>query len=220
MRITYYFKVLFFVGLTLAFLSCFVEWYSIKIFLPSGEIVVWWRYHLLSEWTTPLTGVYNEFNRIDMVIYPLSLNSVLLVLIIFSGYIALFSNIEKTKPEKNKNFYAYGIMVLPFLLIYYIWVFPWHLGGFYYNVSFTDPLSGNKFVNTVGSGFFLQICSFPMIFAYSFFYFLTALRYEKKNTVPDAIENESIQNTYVDLDLDRLIEEEEVEIYNKNLGKK
>lgn len=216
MRIIDLFRYLFFVGLILLLFSCFLDWYSIKMITSSGETVMLWKYNLFSGWTTPLSDSFNDYYRPNLPLFPLAINIMLIGLIIFSAYIVLFNNIESITPQDNKMFYAYGIMALPILIIYYIWIFPWDLGDLYYPTIIVNDLdTGLVSEYTIGLGNILAIFSFPLIFAYTLFYFITVLKFERKDNSPDNIVYKIIHNTRKELDLDKLIAEEGVKnIYN------
>lgn len=227
MRIIDLFKNLFFIGLILLFLSCFFEWYSFQMITSSGETVVKWSYHLFSGWTTPFSDSFNDNYRPTLTLFPLTINIILVGLIFFSTYIVFLNNVENITPEDNKMIYGYGIMALPILLIYYIWIFPWYLEDLYYPTMVTNDL-GTGFISkyTIGLGNILAIFSFPLIFAYSLFYFLTVLKFERKDNSPDNVVHKLLQNTQEELDLDGLIAEEEVrkisndKTRNRTLGRK
>ncbi|MFX1364512.1 MAG: hypothetical protein ACFFCE_19480 [Promethearchaeota archaeon] len=221
MHIDKLFKNLFFLGLILLFLSCFVEWYSFKIITSNGEIIVNWNYDLFYGWTSPLSDSFNGLYYPGEPVFPLIINIILVLLIFFSGYIVFFNNLEKITPQTNKMLFGYGIMALPILLIYYIWIFPWDLKDLYYPMMIVNNLeTGLTSVYTIGLGNILAIISFPLIFAYSFFYFLTSYKFEKKETTPDSIVQTIINNSQNELDLDRLIAEEQVKkMKNTNQSK-
>jgi len=220
MRIIDLFKNLFFVGLILLFISCFFEWYSFQMISSSGETVVKWSYHLFFGWTTPLSDSFNDSYRPNLPLFPLTINIIFIGLIIFSAYIVFFNNIENITPQDNKVFYGYGIMALPILLIYYIWIFPWYLEDLYYPTMMINDLgTGFLSVYTIELGSILAILSFPLIFAYAFFYFVTVLKFERKDNSPDNIVHELLRNTQEELDLDKLIAEEVVKHLNNNKAK-
>ncbi|NVM34503.1 MAG: hypothetical protein HWN81_02835 [Candidatus Lokiarchaeota archaeon] len=211
MQIDKFFKNLCYVGLMLLFLSCFLEWYSVKIITSSGEMVVKWNYNLFSGWTSPLSDSFNELNRPTVLLFPLIINVILVVLIFFSGYIVAFTNLEKITPQTNKMLYGYGIMALPMLLVYYFWIFPWDLKDLYYpTMMVTNMETGLNTIYTIGLGNILAIISFPLIFAYSSFYFVTTYKFEKKENTSETIVQELIHNSQEQLDLDRLIAKEEL----------
>ena len=220
MHIDRYFKSLCYIGLMVLFLSCFLEWYSFRIITSSGEMVVKWKYNLFFGWTTPLSDPFNDHYRPSVPIFPLTINIILVVLIFFSGYIVAFNNLEEITPKTNKMFYGYGIMALPMLLIYYIWIFPWELKDLYYpTMTVTNLETGLTTMYTIELGNILAICSFPMIFAYSFFYFFTSIKFEKKDTTPDSHVQALIDNSQEKLNLDRLIAKVEVKHNIRNKKK-
>lgn len=218
MRINNLFKNLFFVGLILLLFSCFLDWYSFQMINSNGETIVRWNYHLLFGWTTSFSDSFNNNFRPDLPLFPLTINIVLIGLIVFSAYIVLFNNVENITPKDNKMFYGYGIMALPILVIYYLWMFPWYLEDLYYPSMVVNDLgTGVISVYTIELGNILAIFSFPMIFAYSLFYFVTILKFERKDNSPDNIVHELLHDSQEELDLDKLIAKEEVK---KNLMEK
>lgn len=181
----------------------------------SGELVAKWNYALFSGWTSPLSDSINNSFRPNVSLFPLTINIILVVLIFFSGYIVFFNSLEKITPQSNKLLYGYGIIALPILLIYYILIFPWELEGLYYPVIMIKNYeTGLNYLYTIELGNILAIISFPLIFSYSFFYFMTSLRFEQKDTPPESFIHALIRNSQEEFDLDRLIAEEQVKYIN------
>ncbi len=221
MRIIDVFKNLFFVGLMVLFFSCFFDWYSFSMINSNGEMIMKWSYHLFFGWATPFSNssVNNEYQP-ESSLFPISINVVLIGLIIFSVYIVVFKNIENITSEKNKIVYGYGIMALCILILYYISSFPWYLGELYYPAINIDDLeSGSTFIYTIELGYILQVLAFPMIFAYTLYYLMTAIKFEKEESAPEKIVHDLVLNVQEELDFDKLIAKEELKFITHNKSK-
>ncbi|MFW9987737.1 MAG: hypothetical protein ACFFC3_03700 [Candidatus Odinarchaeota archaeon] len=218
MAVDSFFKKLYFIGISLLTLSCFLDWYSLRITDLRGEVVAEWNYNFFFGWKSPLSDspfyeAFNELYRPTFSLLPCSISILLVVLIIISSYIIAFNTLEKITPRTNKRVYGYGVIALPMLLIYLIWSFPWMLEDLYYpNMKITDSELGLVTVYTIGLGNILVIISFPFIFAYSFFYFMTIFRFEKKESTHQTKVQSLIENSQQDLDLDTLIATEKLKI--------
>ncbi len=210
------FRIIVLGGLIILFLSVFFNWYSFQVKSINNELLVSWNYQLISEWTTPISGTssLNEALRPNNLGIPFVINFLYLIMIIFSGYVVLFKNLEQADSLSNYNFNRYILGFLLLLNIFYIifypvmYLFPEKL--YFPFLEIVDYNAKIKYTFAIGPGYLMQLIVFPFICPYIIFYFRTITIFEhERKSVKKSIDKviESVQEP---LDIDRLIAQEEL----------
>jgi len=210
------FKMIFLIGLTLLFVSLFVDWYSFYAVNSEGQIVISWSYHLFSEWRTIFApdAVYNEFYHPENASLPVYIHIIFTMLILIAAYSVLFKDVENTTELHKLRRYGYLEICLLLLNLFYLVIFPvmYLLPNelYYPFVMYTNNELELLFVYNIGMGYVLQSIGFTLTFAYSIFYYQTVMKFERERTSPQKMIESFIQTVKEPLDLDKFIAEEQV----------
>lgn len=216
------FRVLYLVGLIFLLLSFFLDWYSFQIFDSNKNILVSWNYNVLFEWSTPLSDDFalNRASRPENISVPWVINLIAIISIIVSGYIVLFKNVEQTESTKYLIHFTYVNAFLLLLVLFFLLVFPLLYllpRALYFPLIYLEDLeTGFNYFYSIGFGYLSHIIAFLLIFPYNIFYFRTANQFEKENNTPEMLVKKLIKRTEENLDLDKLIAQEEIKSKFKN----
>ena len=159
--------------------SIFFNWYSFQVQSINNELLVLWNYHILTEWTTPISGnsSINDALRPNNLAIPFAINILFLVIIILSGYVMLFKNLEQADSLSGYNFYRYILGFLLLLNLFYIifypvmYLFPQEL--YFPFLQIVDYDAKIEYTYAIGPGYLMQLIAFPFICPYIIFYFRT-----------------------------------------------
>ena len=90
------FRTYFLLGLTIAFISLFMEWYVFQGIDSTKTIVIDWSYHLLFDWYSPskLTTELNGWYKPENASVPLPLVMFFIGVLMIASYGALFYSPE------------------------------------------------------------------------------------------------------------------------------
>jgi hypothetical protein len=203
-------------GLVLLFLSLFLEWYSFQMYDFSNDLVVSWSYYFFNGWRTPFStsSTLNDIKRPDNALIPITINIVMIIAIILSGYVVLFKNIDQAVKIRSYYKYAYinGFLVL--LVMYYLIICP--IMYFIPNGLYFPLLNINDYdlefihLYAIGPGYILQLLAFSLVFPYSIFYFKTINTFIQQERTPEKMLVRQIANSQEPLDLDKYIAEEDL----------
>ncbi|MHA1915236.1 MAG: hypothetical protein ACW986_03800 [Promethearchaeota archaeon] len=195
-------------------MSFFLEWYIFQVHTLAGEILVSWKYNIITGWSTPFVediGV-NQLLRPHNLSVPLAVSLAFIGTMVLSLYGLIFKDIEHTdqlRPYIKFNYSNLGVLALNG---FYGFIFPviYLLPNTLYFPMFTiiQLDSGIVYSYSVGIGYILQLIAFSLSFPYVAFYMDTLMKFEKG---ADAIEkkmNDTLEHLQEPLDLDKLIAQE------------
>lgn len=211
------FRIIYLIGLILLFFSIFLEWYSFQIYNFENTLVASWSYYFFIEWYTPLSSdaPVNVFMKPESKLIPFIFHGILIGVILAAGYVILFKSIDTAENVHTYNKYAYINLFLVFLIGYYIIVCPIiYLAPhelYFPFLSIRDYDLEYFYVYSLGSGYILQLISFPLIFPYSIFYYKTTSFFIRQERAPEKLIEQLIQESQDFLDLDKYIAEEELQ---------
>ena len=210
----FYFKVVYLAGVTVLFVSLFVNWYTFQMF-ENGILTVSWSYNILFEWSTDLPpGIsINENLRPGDIAVPSVLNFLFIGILLFTLYIIFFKDLEQTENIGVLRKFSFGFVCLIALLLFYIVIFPiiYLVPNELYFPSLVDNNIdlAMRFSYSISYGYVLQLIGFLLIFPYSLHYYLTVSQFEKQENTPENRIATYIENVQESIDLDKYIAEEE-----------
>jgi len=216
MKIGSYPKLALLGGLTLLFISLFMEWYSFQVGDINNEIIASWSYNLFIEWTTdfPSGVTINEDYKPPNLRIPLIIEILFVAVLILVAIVVLIGNIGDTNNFKFRGYYSYSFVFLLVLTMFYIVIFPavyLYSNQLYFPVlTNIDTDLNNTFYYSIGIGYILHLFGFILIFPYSLYFIVTSNSIERNRFKPEIQIEELIQNVQESLDLDEIIAEEEL----------
>jgi len=210
----FYFKVVFLAGVTMLFVSLFVNWYTFQLF-ENGILTVSWNYNIVFEWSTDLPpGItVNENFRPENLAIPPILNFLFIGILLFTLYIIFFKDLEQIDDLGSLKKYSLGFICLIVLLFFYIVIFPiiylvpnelYFPSLDYINIDLAIRLS-----YSISYGYVLQLIGFLLVFPYSLHYYITITQFEKQENTPERRIAAYIENIQESIDFDKYIAEEE-----------
>lgn len=208
------FKIVFLAGITLLFVSLFVDWYLFQVF-DNGILVASWEYNILFEWTTkfPSGITVNESHRPGNLNIPLAVHFLFIGLIIFTVYTVFFKDLERSENLIGLKSYSLGFLILLVLILFYIVIFP--VAYLFPNELYFPSLLDNnidlamEFSYSISYGYVLQLVGFLLVFPYSLHYYHTITSFEKQENTDERKIASYIEGVQESVDLDRYIAEEE-----------
>ncbi len=215
-KITHSFRIMYLIGLALLFFSLFLEWYSLQIYDFDNELLVSWSYYIFNGWITPFSGSspLNEVMKPENVYIPFTVNILLIIALLASGYVVILKNIDQATDIKSYNKYGYVNGFLLLLVIFYLIICPLMYlipNELYYPLlNIRNYESSLIELYAIGPSYILQLISFPLIFPYSIFYFKTISKFIHQERAPEKLFHRVIQDSQEPLDLDQYIAEEEL----------
>lgn len=214
-----YFQALFGVGLCMAIVSMFFEWYTLHADSSEGEQVVFWEFQLFFGWITSFApdAWFNTAYQPQNIPVPLVLNVLYIGLVMLSLYGGLVINLDNASQlQKGKKF---GYIHLSTLLIsgYYICIVPIYnflsQELYFPYLTFTEP----DFISihyAIGVGYWLQCVAFGLIFPYTLYFALINTRFER---APEPVKqriSKILTTIQTPIDFHQLIAEERIELEN------
>ena len=208
------FKIVFLAGITLLFVSLFVDWYMFQVF-ESDILVASWEYNILFEWATkfPPGITVNESYRPGNLNIPLVIHFLFVGVIIFTICTVFFKDLERSENLIVLKSYSLGFLILLGLILFYIVIFP--VAYLFPNELYFPSLLDNnidlamRFSYSISYGYVLQLVGFLLVFPYSLHYYLTITSFEKQDSTHEKRIDSYIENVQESIDLDRYIAEEE-----------
>jgi hypothetical protein len=136
----------------------------------------------------------------------------------------IFKNFEEKIEIEKLTFYAYILIFLLTLNLYFIFVFP-ILYLIPNELYFPFLLIKDKELNVtyyyaIGPGYLLQIVGFILIFPYSLFYYKTVFKFKLEKGSSETLIADLMQRIRYPIDLDELIAKEKLKLKlnDKNLA--
>ena len=107
------------------------------------------------------------------------------------------------------------LTLISFLLVFpLLYLLPRAL---YFPLIYLEDLeTGFNYFYSIGLGYLSHLIAFLLIFPYNIFYFRTINQFEKENNTPEMLVKKLIKETEEDLELDKLIAQEEFKSKFKN----
>jgi hypothetical protein len=204
-------KLLFLGGVSLLFISLFLDWYSYQVYDVNNVLIASWDYNIFLEWSTKLALKGEDYKPVNLKI-PLIISALLVGLLIMSIYITIFRDLEESLKLNELRKFAFILLFLLILVLFYIIVFP-VMYLFPNRLYFPNLLNYDSFLElsfsySISIGYILQLVGFILIFPYSAYYYLTINKFEKKEQSFDVQTEQIIQSIQEKLDLDKLLAEE------------
>ncbi|MFX1389402.1 MAG: hypothetical protein ACFE9Z_04980 [Promethearchaeota archaeon] len=210
------FRILNLIGCIFLVFSLFLEWYSIRVYTLDSELIASWTYYLFSGWTTYFSegSTFNEQMRPEALMIPLVVSVLLIIGVILAGYVILFKNIENAAQIRSYYKFAYLLAFLVILVFFFAFISPimYLVPEDLYFPLYTiiDHNLGYMFSYASGIGYVLQLLSFPFLFPYCLFYFSTIFTFIQQERTPERQVKEIISKAQEEIDLDKMIAEEEL----------
>jgi len=209
-----YFKLIFLAGITLLFVSMFVEWYSFQMF-ENGRLMVSWNYNIFFEWSTEFPSgitINERYKPENLDVSPI-LNFLFIIILIFTIYTVLFKDLEQSEDLDTLKNFSFGFICLIALVLFYITIFPviYLVSNELYFPSLVenDLDLALRFSYSISYGYILQLIGFLLIFPYSMHYYITITQFEKQKNTPEKKVAAYIENIQESIDFDKYIAEEE-----------
>lgn len=209
------YKVIFLIGLLLGFVSVFLDWYYFQGVNDSAEVVVNWVYNLLFDWGTalPQGDFLNDAYDPKNASIPIAIVIVFLTVVFLSAYLALFLDAErKGNLLRLKKFGLVNLSLIGFFVLIYPIFFLLPNGLYYPFLAYKDYDLGVTFYFSIGPGYFLQLISFACTFPYAMFNHSIINTFEKEKSSVENVVNRYFESVWEDLDLDKLISQEEFKL--------
>ena len=212
------YKIIFIIGLLFGFASVFLDWYYLQGVNNSGEVVMYWIYSALFDWSTAFSqgAIINEFYEPKNASIPIAIVIAFLAVIFLSAYSVLFLDAErKDNLLKLKNF-GFVNLFLVTLIGFFVLIYPlffllpnglYYPFLVYYNYELEITLS-----YSLGPGYFFQLISFACTFPYAMFNHSVINTFEKEQSSAKNRIDRYIGSVQEDLDLDKLIAREEFKL--------
>jgi len=220
------YKIIFVIGLLFGFASVFLDWYYLQGVNNSGEVVMYWIYSALFDWSTAFSqgAVINEFYEPKNASIPIAIIIVFLAVIFLSAYSVLFLDAErKDNLHKLKNF-GFVNLFLVTLIGFFVLIYPLFFllpNGLYYPfLVYYDYEIEITLSYSLGPGYFFQLISFACTFPYAMFNHSVINTFEKEQSSVENRINQYISSVREDLDLDKLIAREEFKLESTNVSLK
>ena len=216
------YKFIFIIGLLLGFVSVFLDWYYFQGVNDSDDVIIYWVYNALFDWSSAFSqgAVINDFYEPINASLPVAVVIAFLVVIFLSAYSTLFLGSER-KDDLNrlKKFGLVNLSLVIFIGLF-ILIYPLFFllpNGLYYPfLMYYDHVLEVTFYFMIGPGYILQLISFACTFPYAMFNYLTINTFEKERSSPKNAIDRYIANVREDLDLDKLITQEEFKLESAN----
>ncbi len=218
------FKLTFFIGVCLSFLSLFVDYYSYQGF-EDGELVLSWNLNLFFSWTTQLNNQrgYNDLLKPPELEIPIEIHIIFIVLLVGSVFVVLFKDVISAKDYIALRPYVYVLLTFVLFIGFYIFIIPaFYLisNGLYFPIiTLSDEDIGIIYFNFINIGYYLQFISFILVFPYVALYFHTVQKYEVDHEDSEKIIKDFLAKENEDLDFDKFIAEEDIRNQFKKMQK-
>jgi len=216
------YKIIFIIGLLFGFASLFLDWYYFQGVNDSNEIVVYWVYSVLFDWSTPFSqsATFNKFYEPKNASLPVAIIIAFLVVIFLSAYSVLFLDAERKNNLPKLKKIGFVNLSLVILIGFFILIYPLFFllpNGLYYPflVCYDYELE-ITLSYSLGPGYFFQLISFACTFPYAMFNHSVINTFEKEQSSVENTINQYIDSTREDLDLDKLIAREEFKLESKD----
>jgi hypothetical protein len=212
------YRIVFLIGLLLGFVSVFLDWYYFQGVNDSGEAVVNWVYNIFFDWSTvlPQGDFLNDSYEPKNASIPVPIVIVFLAVIFLSAYLALFLDAErKDNLPRLKKFGLINLSLMT-LIGFFVLIYPVFFllpNGLYYPfLAYKDYDLEVTFYYSIGPGYFLQLISFVCTFPYAMFNHSIINTFEKEKSSVENVVNRYFESVREDLDLDKLISQEEFKL--------
>jgi hypothetical protein len=216
------YKIIFIIGLLFGFASLFLDWYYFQGVYDSGEVVMYWVYSALFDWSTPFSqsAAFNKFYEPKNASLPVAIIIAFLVVIFLSAYSVLFLDAERKNNLSKLKKIGFVNLSLVILIGFFILIYPLFFllpNGLYYPflVCYDYELE-ITLSYSLGPGYFFQLISFVCTFPYAMFNHSIVSTFEKEQSSVENTINQYINSTREDLDLDKLIAREEFKLESKD----
>ncbi len=216
------YKIIFVIGLLFGFASVFLDWYYFQGVNDSGEIVIYWVYSVLFDWSTTFSqgAVFNDYYEPKNASLPVAIIIAFLIAIFLSAYSVLFLDAERKDNLPKLKKIGFVNLSLVTLIGFFVLIYPLFFllpNGLYYPfLAYYDYQLEVTFYYSIGPGYFLQLISFVCTFPYAMFNHSIINTFEKEQSGAENAINRHIESVREDLDLDKLISQEEFKLESTN----
>jgi hypothetical protein len=202
------YRTIFIFGGMLAFISCFIEWYHVKIFDEVGQVVLECSYHLFMGWNV-VDHIYPEaLGEFYPHSRPMALEFLFFYLgiIVVSVYVALFKGSAQSKNPQKSKYRAYFLLTA--LLLALVMIFYFSFGIIFEDEIYIpalliyDQAYELMIHQSIGMGFIFHLVAFTFMFPLAWYQFRLNAQFElQENKIMGS-------NAEGFLNLDQLIAEE------------
>ena len=212
------YKIVFIIGLLFGFVSVFLDWYYFQGVNDSGEVVTHWIYNALFDWGTSFSqgAVINDFYEPKNASLPVAIVIVFLVVLLLSAYSALFLDSERKDNLVRLKQFGFVNLSLVTLIGFFVLIYPLFFllpNELYYPfLAYYDSQLEITFYYSLGPGYFFQLISFVCTFPYAMFNHSVISSFEKERSSAENAISRYIESVREDLDLDKLITQEEFKL--------
>lgn len=212
------YKIIFVIGLLLGFASVFLDWYYFQGENDSGEVVAYWVYNVLFDWSTTFSqgAIINDFYAPKNASIPIAIVIAFLIVTILSAYSVLFLDAERKDNLARLKQFGFVNLSLVTLIGFFILIYPLFFllpNGLYYPfLLYYDSELEITFYYSIGPGYFLQLISFVFTFPYAMFNHSIISSFKKEEFSAENTINRYIKSVREDLDMDKLISQEEFKL--------
>jgi len=216
------YKIIFLIGLLLGFVSIFLDWYYFQVVNDSGDVIVNWVYNLLFDWSTDLSqgGLANEFYEPNNASIPVAIVIAFLTVVFLSAYLVLFLDAERKDNLQKLKKIGFINLSLVTLIGFFVLIYPLFFllpNGLYYPfLAYYDYELEVTFYYSIGPGYFLQLISFVCTFPHAMFSHSIINNFEKEQSSVENKVNQYLESVRENLDLDKLISQEEFKLESAN----
>ncbi|MFW9828878.1 MAG: hypothetical protein ACFFEY_14910 [Candidatus Thorarchaeota archaeon] len=211
-------RMMFIIGIIIAGGFLFFDWYIFQAFDDKGNLIVYWSFNPIFSWYTIFASgsIFNE-------LYTPTADSLPFIIIVCFLICLAFASIGLIYKTPNR-LVSYINMFTLLLVVIFIVVYPiiYLLPYKYYfpNISLYDPYLGVIFQYSINIGYIMEVISFIFLFPYTILYYRTVTSIRQNSQSSEEILVKYIHKIQEPLDLDRYIQEEELELnhYKKSLN--
>ena len=203
------YRLMFILGGLITFISCFIEWYHMKVLNEMGQVVLECSYHLFLGWKVVdriAPGALSEFYPKSS---PLAIEFLYFYLgiVVISVYIALFKGTPKLQNPQKSKYTAYFLLISITMTLIMILYFSFGMiseDGMHVPALVINDQSYELVIyQYIGIGFVLHIISFLLSFPLAWFQFRMNAQFELIK------EDQKLKSEImINLNLDQLIAEE------------
>ena len=205
------------IGILIAAISLFFEWYIFQVVTWEGEETALWEFQLFLGWTSPISleDWFNAAYHPNFVPLSHMIHFIYLGSLSISLYAIIAVNLEDAKNLRTGKKFRYVHVSSLLLSGYYICIVPIYffiLQEYYFPyLTFTDPEFA-IFEYAVGLGYWLECVAFGCMFPYFFYYLITTSHFERAPEPIEAQLNAILRKVHTSIDFSQLIAEERIKL--------
>lgn len=199
---------MFIIGIIIAGVFLFFDWYIFQAFDENGNLVVYWSYNPIFSWYTIFASgsIFNEIYTPTAEALPF----IIVICFLISLAFTLIGLVYRTPNRLISYINIFTLLLVVFFIVVYpiMYLFPYQY--YFPNISFYDPDLKVVFQYSINIGYIMEVISFIFLFPYIILYYRIANSLEQNHQSSEGILEKYIQKIQEPLDLDKYIQEEEI----------